>query len=179
MTADGYRTVFDVTEVGYKSWFFPALGLAFVMITLVLRFLNRRGLWSEVRTPNPRGFLQVAFYFSVFWTMTAFTFTYYDYRMAIGAMRDGSAELVEGPVTDFVPMPHSGHSDESFRVQGVNFAFSDYTVTAGFNHTLSHGGSVRGGSHVRIWHIDGEILRLEIKEGPNQAPQTTPVSAPR
>lgn len=65
-------------------------------------------------------------------------------------------------------MPYGGHATESFVVQGIQFKYSDYIITAGFNHTSSHGGPIREGLLVRIWHRNGEILRLDIKEPPNR-----------
>jgi hypothetical protein len=35
-------------------------------------------------------------------------------------------------------------------------------VTPGFHNTASHGGPIRGGIHVRVAHLGGTILRLEI-----------------
>jgi hypothetical protein len=168
MTPDGYRTVFDITEVGYKSWSFPAFGLIFVFIGLLLPFLNRRGFIRKSPPWMEKWFPRIYLGFSISWTLGAFLSTYVDYRQAIGAMRDNSAKIVEGPVTKFHPMPYSGHADESFDIQGVKFSFSDYDVRAGFNNTASHGGPIREGLRVRIWYLDGEILRLDVRDGPEQ-----------
>ncbi len=56
----------------------------------------------------------------------------------------------------------AGHDTERFDVNGINFSYSDYMVTGGFNVTSSHGGPVREGLAVRICYKDGEILRLEV-----------------
>ena len=53
---------------------------------------------------------------------------------------------------------------EHFDVHGVEFNYSDYIVSAGFNNTASHGGPIRPGLPVRICYRDGEILRLEIAQ---------------
>ena len=68
---------------------------------------------------------------------------------------------IEGPVEHFHPMPPDGHDRERFDVDGVNFSYSDYDVTAAFNNTQSHGGPIREGLPVRICYWGGEILRLE------------------
>jgi hypothetical protein len=57
-------------------------------------------------------------------------------------------------------------------VHGVRFQYSDYVITAGFNNTSSHGGPIREGLPVRIWYLDGEILRLDIAKRPKQTLQT-------
>ena len=81
---------------------------------------------------------------------------------AVGALRSGKYQVGEGRVENFVPMPVSGHAMESFSVGGVDFSYSDYSVTAGFNKTSSHGGPIRTGLPVGISYVDNEILRLEV-----------------
>jgi hypothetical protein len=70
---------------------------------------------------------------------------------------------VEGAVTNFVPMPYNGHADESFTVNGVSFSYTDYSFVPGFHNTASHGGPIREGLYVHIWHIGNEITKLEIR----------------
>jgi hypothetical protein len=55
---------------------------------------------------------------------------------------------------------------ESFVVKGVAFKYSDSVIAAGFNNSASHGGPIREGLHVKIWHLNGEILRLDIEKEP-------------
>ena len=78
------------------------------------------------------------------------------------ALQSGQAQVVEGVVTDFVPMPYEGHADERFAVDGHYFSYSDYVVTAGFNHTSSHGGPIRSGINVRVTFVGNVIVRLEV-----------------
>jgi len=100
--------------------------------------------------------------FTLFWTSVSFAGTFRDYRRMADAMETGRYETVEGVVTHFVPMPHEGHSKETYSVDGRTYAYSDSIVTAGFNNTLSHGGPIHEGLHVRIADVDGAIARLEI-----------------
>jgi len=79
-------------------------------------------------------------------------------------MREGRYSIVEGPVTDFVPMPNEGHSYESFTVQGRRFTYSDYEVTSGFHNSTSHGGPIRQGLYVRVTYMGNLILRLQVAE---------------
>ena len=86
--------------------------------------------------------------------------------VAQGALNQGVAEVVEGEVQDFQPMPRTGKGTEQFTVGGVRFAYSDYIVGPGFNRTSRNGGPIREGLHVRI-HYSGDsaaILKLEIEK---------------
>lgn len=67
-------------------------------------------------------------------------------------------------MTNFVPMPYTGHSLESFVVGGRKFSYSDYVLTPGFRHTTSHGGPIREGLYVRIAYLGNLILQLDVAE---------------
>ena len=92
------------------------------------------------------------------------------YDTAAAASREHRYRVVAGPVTDFVPMPYTGHQLETF-VVGRKFAYSDYVLTGCFNNTASHGGpdSSRRSAHgpnggpnsrlvpVRVHHCKGSL----------------------
>ena len=160
-----YVVVFDIADAGYKSIGSPAFGLIFVAIGIILvmwrtpfRRWNERG--TVARLILPFGFLT----FAILLTVAAFVSTYADYRAASSARQDNSAQVVEGVVTDFKPMPAAGHAMESFCVSAVCFRYSDYVVTAGFNKTSSHGGPIRDGLPVRVTYIGNTIVKLEVAE---------------
>lgn len=78
------------------------------------------------------------------------------------------ALIVQGPIENFQPMPYAGHADETFTVQGVPFAYSDFGITPAFNNTSSHGGPLHGGLLVKIYYTNSReftgqyaILRIE------------------
>jgi len=80
------------------------------------------------------------------------------------AYRAGKCEVVEGIVTQFHPMPATGHGVESFVVSGKHFQYSDYSLRAGFNQTSSHGGPMRDGLHVRIHYLGDDIAKVEVED---------------
>jgi len=164
---DGYQTVFDITQTGFKSWKFSALGLIFVAFGFAMPFLIKKGIIRKSPQAMEKWLPLFFVGFAILWTMTSFIATFDDYRRASGAMRSNQAEVVEGMVTQFKPMPYTGHAMESFVVDGVMFKYSDYVITAGFNNTASHGGPIREGLPVKIWHLGGEILRLDVKKDSN------------
>lgn len=84
------------------------------------------------------------------------------YSRARQAYLNGDYQVVEGAVSNFHPMPYSGHQNESFSVNGVQFSYSDYVVSPCFNNTTSHGGPIGEGLRVRIAYSGDCILKLEI-----------------
>jgi hypothetical protein len=150
-----YRTVFDVTVAGFKSRSFPATGLIFIAIGIVLVAI--RG-----KLTNKRWFPFIFLTFAIVWTATTGFSTFSEYRTLREAAEGGKVLVVEGKVSDFVPMPRSGHAMESFCVSGVCFAYSDYVVTSGFNNTSSHGGPISEGLPVRVTYVGETIVKLEV-----------------
>jgi hypothetical protein len=151
-----YTVIFEVNQNGYLYWGFFALGLIFIVIGSGL-FLFRRKLPSTTPKFVPYAFLG----FSLFLTMFAFAGAVGGSASAY-ALREGNCGVVTGEVTQFHPMPETGHDKESFVVDGRRFEYSDFIVSPGFNNTSSHGGPIREGLKVRIHHSGNDILRLEI-----------------
>ena len=158
-----YRTVFDIATAGYKSWDFPAFGLIFVAVGVVL-VAGRKSLpgwWAS----RPRASNAFTFYFlgfAVVWTLVAFASTYTQYSSLSRARAASDVHIVEGVVSRFTPMPASGHAMEKFCVSDACFEYSDFVISAGFNNTSSHGGPIREGLLVRIAYVGNSIVKLEV-----------------
>jgi hypothetical protein len=152
-----YTVIYDVTQAGYRQWWFPAIGVAFITVGALL-FRYRRSL--------PKGPAFVPYFFlgfSILWTLITFVPTYTDYRRLSSALRDSRCDLVEGVLTNLRRMPSTGpQKAESFTVGNQYFEYSDYVVTAGYNQMQSHGGILRESDRVRIYYYHKDIARLEI-----------------
>jgi len=158
-----YRVVFDILDVGYKAGGFAAFGLIFIVIGALALAFPKKAVpkWSPAAT-SIFAFLFLGF--AILWTTSAFVATYSEYCLCRNARLNGSATVTEGTVTNFVPMPYTGHADEKFTVNGTTFSYSDYGVTAGFNNTKSHGGPIDEAKKVRVTHVGNVIVKLEIVE---------------
>lgn len=162
-----FKTVFDAARQGYAIWWFPAFGLIFVAVGALFVFAPT--LTDQFLPYGPKGKARIFFNrfyltFALIWTSTSFGCTYLDYTLARLSLKNEKYSVVEGPVTNFVPMPYSGHANENFTVNGQHFSYSDYIVTSGFNNTTSHGGPIREGLYVRVTYSGNTILRLEIAQ---------------
>lgn len=87
-----------------------------------------------------------------------------DFVRLDGASRRGQAAIVEGPVMDFVEGRTRTKTWESFSVDGVEFSYAESLLTAGFNHTFENGGPISGDERVRITHVAGTIIKLEVHQ---------------
>ncbi len=157
-----YTLIFDAAAEPYRNLTFVLPGLVLVIISATMVF---RPEWLEAVFRQPlrrRPIFRWFFLFGVCWTVIATAGLIVDARRASQTAQWGRCDIIEGRVEHFHPMPAEGHDMEHFDVQGVEFSYSDYVVSAGFNNTASHGGPIREGLPVRICHRDGDILRLEI-----------------
>jgi hypothetical protein len=75
----------------------------------------------------------------------------------------GEAAIIEGPVT----IQAIGKS-ECLVVEAQQFCYSDSVVTAGYNRRQYAFGSLQDGDIVRLSLIDGLIVRLEVRTGPDR-----------
>jgi hypothetical protein len=166
MSDSDFSTVYDAASIGYREWWFPAFGLIFVVIGLILPRLFKAGVFPDYQKRMFAGWFPKVFVgFSVFWTLSAFLITFGAYWSGRETLLSGKAQYVEGNVQHFIPMPYQGHADESFDVSGVSFHYSDFQVGGGFNNTSSHGGPIRDGLFVRIWYSGNNILKLQVPKG--------------
>src|SRR5262245_23553961 len=158
-----FETVFDIAEVGYKAWYFPAVGLLFIVLGAVILLVPPNYLRFIIAGPPSRTAGWVLLIGALLWTAVAFVGTFVPYIASRNALRTGAYSLVEGSVTDFVPQKREGKGpQESFTVAGQRFEYSAYTPLPGFNTPHSHGGPIQEGVYVRIAHKANTILRLEI-----------------
>jgi hypothetical protein len=153
-----YRTVFTILEKPVQPWLqviVPAVVVVLTAIALVafLKFKTRRVL------------VGVLYVISIFTTVLLSRAGISDmYGRARETYARGDYSIAEGEVTEFHPMPYSGHQRETFSVNGVQFSYSDYVINPCFNNTASHGGPIRAGERVRIAYSGDCIFKLEIKE---------------
>ena len=162
-----FKTVFDVSQNGFATAFPPFFGLILVAVGALLVFmpdlmqrLMPRGLQGTARTI----FSWVFFIFASLVIGGSFIDAYLQYRAAVSDLSAGRYSVIEGPVTNFDPMLNTGHSEESFTVNGHRFLYTDRVVTPGFHNAASHGGPIRESLYVGITYSGNLILRLEVAQ---------------
>ncbi|WP_430913638.1 hypothetical protein [Methylobacterium sp. sgz302541] len=158
-----YATVFDASSADGRHVLPLLVGIGLTLLGACLAF---RPEWLErLGFPKPlphRAFGMSFCLFAAFHTLVTQTAIWRSGADAGAAVTSNRCRTVEGRVAHFHPMPYAGHDKERFEVNGVPFAYSDYLISGGFNTSASHGGPIREGLPVRICHLDGLIVRLEI-----------------
>ena len=160
----GYQVYYDIQQVGYPGWWIFGVGAFFISVGMIF-FLarNNRSFNSMFESSDLQSKVMpiVAVIFGMI-GLGAGALNYSHFAELRNAARNGEHEVAEGRVKEFVPMPAGGKGDESFVVNGQRFSYSEYDLTKGYNQTQNQGGPIREGLQVRIAHVNGEIIRLEI-----------------
>lgn len=137
-----YVVIFNLSRAGYTAWWFSALGLVLIGFGIATFLDGERKL---------RG---AAFaIFSLFWTIITATTTYSEYRRLDESLQSAGAQIVEGPVENFVPDNWTSHKSEKFSVGNVEFSISPALVSNAFRHTVATGGPDLTGACVRILYV--------------------------
>jgi hypothetical protein len=163
-----YQTIFDANAKGFELWPTAVSLLCGLIFLSVARSKNTRENFNKMMLTYSLAGLGFLF------ALIIFVLMYRPYREILSAYRSGKCEVVEGKVSDFHPKPTFGGGYESFRVRDVQFFYSDYESTPGFNRTTRNGGTMTEGLPVRITYVyDNEnspnrnvIVKLEIAQTP-------------
>jgi hypothetical protein len=157
-----YVTAFDAAEAPYFNLGLQGPGVMLAGSAIAAfrpGWLKRLGFGRLFDRPDVN-WLGLAF--AICWLSTVSFFLYRSAAHARELAASGRCRTVEGQVANFHPMPYGGHARERFDVDGVPFSYSDFEITGAFNTSAAHGGPIRDGLPVRICHLDGLILRLDV-----------------
>ncbi len=114
-----YEVVFDISQKGF-NWWFPSVGLFFLIAGVVLAWTGRRQKWARWKIT---GYGIIGF--SSFWTVIVLTTTLREYFVLHQEYRNGHCFVVESEVENFRAMPYDGHQEECFSVKHTTFCYSD------------------------------------------------------
>jgi len=90
------------------------------------------------------------------------TISFVEYHKMKLALAEGDYQVTEGIVTEFVPMPPSGHPVESFSAGGSFFHYGSGWDSIVFNSAWNRG-YIHNDAQVRITHRGVDILRVEVR----------------
>lgn len=151
-----YQTVFAVAQKSAPWWLSVIVPTAIGVCTVL-------AITAFIKLKTRRVMIVVGYLVVVFMALTLSPAGVADmYARARETYARGDYATVEGQVSNFHPMPYSGHENEAFSVNGVQFSYSDYVVSPCFSNTASHGGPIREGLRVRIAYSGNCILKLEV-----------------
>ena len=89
----------------------------------------------------------------------------------VTAHEAGGCEVTEGTVSVKHQQPAHGHtSGDRIEVNGREFVVNYFYATPAYRDTIAKGGVLRPGAYVRLCHVDGAIVRVEVGKERENAP---------
>jgi hypothetical protein len=131
-----YQVVYDIQQVWYPGWWIFGVGIACLLLGLALIFFGDTMPLKSMIQRSKGQRVVVPFVICVFGSVWigAGIINRSGFESLRAAARDGSAEIVEGVVEQYV-LRAGGHPRETFVVGNRYFAYSDYDLTVGFHQT--------------------------------------------
>ena len=154
-----YHVVFDASRNGSELAIYALAPLGVLLAALIGWAL--KGSSDPKEVSKGKIFLLVAAVGFVF-SLVLLVGNYSEYYRARKALQAGDYQLIEGTVKNFVPMPLSGHSTESFDIDTKSFRYGSGRGSIVFNSEWNHG-YIHDGVQARIAYKDADILRIEIR----------------
>jgi hypothetical protein len=161
-----FVTVFEITRNSNGVFGDEVFRLLVGVVALIggIRFLVRN--W--IRESSVKDYIGPVFVliWSLFWLYLHLLPNVFGHiNGLLDAYRNKRYEVVEGPVRVLHRQPSTGHSKgDIIEVKGKQFEVNYFYATPAYNKTLAHGGVLGDGVYTRIYHFNGEILRVEIRK---------------
>jgi hypothetical protein len=87
-----------------------------------------------------------------------------EYQRLLDIYNNQRYKITEGIIQVQHAQRAGGHdTGDIVDIGGVEFEFSYYATTFGYNKTISHGGVLQQGVYARIYYTDEMILRIDMK----------------
>jgi hypothetical protein len=159
-----YQVVYDLASQDVSIWrdLVAWIGLGALIVTALVALYKASeapAVSSYVEYSKLKAF--VIFFAGALLAVITYALNNRNRHVLADAERSGAATSVEGVVINFVP--GEPHKRERFCVEDSCFEYSEYIPTGGFNQTSANGGPIRPGLHVRLLHVGGAIVRLEVR----------------
>ncbi len=90
---------------------------------------------------------------------------YIEYKQIVEQIKKGDVEIQQGKISEYKPIDLSNHGSlESFSINGVKFAYSDYHRISGYHHACVNGGLIcEEGQEIRISYYTKNNINYIIK----------------
>jgi len=169
-----YTTIFTVHDgfwrVVMKAALFIGVGVVGSVVSVIWILALRTPRWSASKHRFAAWFLLV---WGLLWlALATFAFSHnlrWSYSF-VRAYNSGAARMAEGRVHVLREQPADGHAPgDLVDIAGARLEVNYFVVTPAYTQTIAHGGALREGAQVRVWHHRGSILRVDIR-GPAKGP---------
>jgi hypothetical protein len=155
-----FETIYDLQQDGCRYGILPVIIAVPLLLSAFDWYRGKR--WVRADGNPQAGFSPKAgcVFFGIM-AGVAFLATWGDYFHLIRAIKDHQVETLEGTIVNF-RAAETIKGKESFEVAGQTFSFSKFAAKQGFNTLALEGSPVAEGRTVRVHHVQGQIVKLEV-----------------
>jgi hypothetical protein len=87
----------------------------------------------------------------------------------VSVYKSGKCQVTEGIVHVLHRQPSDGHTrGDIIRIDGQELEIDAFVHTQAYSQTISHGGVLNEGVYTKVYHHNGKILRIDIRDPNNQ-----------
>jgi hypothetical protein len=162
-----FVTVFEISRGSNGIWS-DTLWRLVIGISALLGGVTLLGLKWRTKGARPKDWAMPLFLtaWSLLWLfMHDFPATFGHINGLLEAYEKGRYQVVEGEVRVVHQQPATGHTKgDIVAVDGAEFEVNYFLATLAYRNTIAHGGALRAGAYARVYHVNGEILRLDIRK---------------
>jgi hypothetical protein len=155
-----FETIYDIQRDGCRYGILPVIIAVPLLLSAFDWYRGKRWVGLDGK-PYPGYSPQVACVFFAIMAVVAFVATWGDYFHLLRSIENHQVETLEGTISGF----HAAatiKSTESFDVAGHTFSFKKFATKQGFNTLSLEGSPAADGRTVRVHHVQGQIVKLEI-----------------
>ena len=156
-----------IFEVTYFSNGELLISLLFLFIGIIGLIATRRGyIGSNNKIPRK----SLAYIITIIFTIVGLYMTTNDLKDGYKLkqlLNNGKCEIVQGHVKVLHKEKKSGHDikgGDHIIINNKHFHLSYFIKTLAYKNTIENGGVLKEGVYVRLHYVNGEILKVEIKE---------------
>ena len=168
---DNFITVYEISKGSdHVSGIGSIAGLILLIIGIIGMVIQKRsqGNWPIMLIGPPiigvvvGGIIFIVSFLSFLGSIT-------ESNRLVSIYKSGKCQVTEGIVHVLHRQPSDGHTrGDIIRISGQELEINAFVHTQAYSQTISHGGVLNEGIYAKVYHHNGKILRIDIRDPNNQ-----------
>lgn len=165
-----FITVYEISKGSDRSLGIGSIvGIILLIIGIIGMVIKKRsnGYWPIWTGPPIIGVVVggIIFILSLIFFIGSIT----ESNRLVSVYKSGKCLVTEGVVHVLHRQPSEGHArGDIIRISGQELEINAFVHTQAYSQTISHGGVLNEGIYAKVYHHNGKILRIDIRDPNNQ-----------
>ena len=167
---DNFITVYEISKGFDRVLGIGCIvGIIAIIIGIIGMVIQKRshGNWPILIGPPIIGVIVGGIIFIV--SLLSFLGSITESNRLVSVYKSGKCQVLEGFVQVLHRQPLEGHTKgDIVRINGQELEINAFVQTQAYSHTISQGGALHEGVYARVYHHNGNILRIDIRVSENR-----------